>query len=434
MLTPRVPSKLQHLMDEPALATAWEHQVAARQAEAAKITALLEHVAACRDEHQHELEFIQDDAERAAVHQAALLLGFSDHTTASTLNAGAYACDHLPWTWEAFRRGLIDTLRLRKITTAAENLDDQHLERLDPAAALAAIDRSLADFQNWLTRFTAQLDYQAYTDQCAKNRTQRYVQFSHDTDGMSYIDARLPTVEAAAIEKRLKITARNQHTTGPEPTSAEPTSSEQADERTVDDRTLAQREADLFSAWLRTGDTPEEGARPVEAKIMVMIPETTLAGETNEPGMAADRSWMIDPDQARTLAGDPHARHQWYQGHTRPNRTDADVDVLSVTYIGRFPPQRLRDALIFRDGVCVTQGCTVPAERSDIDHDLPFDAGGETSAVNLRPLCRRHHRLKSHGFLHPPTPRATSRDGPRSPSHGPPMDLWLPTLTFTLTS
>ena len=58
MLTPRVPPKLQHLMDEPALATAWEHQVAARQAEAAKITALLEHVATRRAEHQHELEFI----------------------------------------------------------------------------------------------------------------------------------------------------------------------------------------------------------------------------------------------------------------------------------------------------------------------------------------------------------------------------------------
>ena len=194
MHTPRVPPKLQHLMDEPALAQAWEHQVAARQAEAAKITVLLEHVATRRAEHQHELEFIQDDAERAAVHQAALLLGFSDHTTASTLNACAYAREHLPWTWEALRRGLIDTLRLRKITTAAENFDDQPLERLDSAAALAAIDRSLADFQNWLTRFIAQLDYQAYIDQCAKNRTQRYVQFSHDTDGMSYIDARIPTV------------------------------------------------------------------------------------------------------------------------------------------------------------------------------------------------------------------------------------------------
>ncbi|MGO1549012.1 MAG: DUF222 domain-containing protein [Nesterenkonia sp.] len=425
MHTPRVPPKLQHLMDEPALAQAWEHQVAARQAEAAKITVLLEHVATRRAEHQHELEFIQDDAERAAVHQAALLLGFSDHTTASTLNACAYAREHLPWTWEALRRGLIDTLRLRKITTAAENFDDQPLERLDSAAALAAIDRSLADFQNWLTRFIAQLDYQAYIDQCAKNRTQRYVQFSHDTDGMSYIDARIPTVEAAAIEKRLKITARRQHAT-----AAEPTGSEQADERTIDDRTLAQREADLFSAWLRTGDTPEEGAQPVDAKIMIMVPEATLTGGSDEPGLAADRSWALDPDQARTLAADPDADHQWYQGCTRPNRADADVDVLSATYVGRYPPQRLRDALIFRDGVCATQGCTVPAERSDIDHQLPWDAGGQTTAVNLRPLCRRHHRLKSHGFLHPPA-RGDTEPRPRK---APVIDLWMPAHAFTLLS
>ncbi|MBB3666999.1 HNH endonuclease [Garicola koreensis] len=449
LLTPPVPPKLRHLMDEPALAQAWEHQVSARQAEAAKIRVLVDHVAACRDEHCDEYDFIQDAAERAAVHQAALLLGFSDQSTAITLNVAEYAREHLPWSWEAFCRGLIDTLRLRKISTAAQNLTGLNLagadvQRLDPAAALEAIDRSLGDFQNWLHRFIAHLDYDAYTAQCARNRAQRYVGFSHGTDGMSFIEARIPTVEAAAIQKRLSLTARRHHRaaqdTAAQDTAAQDTGDTGAPQHQAGADngsatghqaqmpTLAQREADLFSAWLRTGDTPEDGARPVEAKIMIMIPETTLTGGSNQPAMAADRSWMLAADQARTLAGHPDAEHHWYHGRTRPNRAGADVDVLSVTYAGRYPPQRLRDALLFRDGVCTTQGCTIAAERSDIDHHTPFDAGGPTNAANLSSLCRRHHRLKSHGFLHPPAPpeatgRDSPRDRPRRRPQCPPADL-----------
>src|SRR5699024_9282855 len=134
-----------------------------RRAEAAKMQVLLDHVAAARQAYANEPGFVQDDAERAAVHQAALVLGFSDHSTASALHTGEYARHHLPRCWEAFCRGLIDLLRLGKISTAAQNLTDEHLiHRLDPVAALEAIDRSLASFTHWLSRYTTELDYQAH--------------------------------------------------------------------------------------------------------------------------------------------------------------------------------------------------------------------------------------------------------------------------------
>lgn len=43
----------------------------------------------------------------------------------------------------------------------------------------------------------------------------------------------------------------------------------------------------------------------------------------------------------------------------------------------------------------------VPAERSDLDHQVPWPVG-PTEAADLWALCRRHHRMKSHGFLGPP--------------------------------
>ena len=46
---------------------------------------------------------------------------------------------------------------------------------------------------------------------------------------------------------------------------------------------------------------------------------------------------------------------------------------------------------------CVHPHCTRPARRCDCDHVKAFDAGGVTCPkCNLAPLCRHHHRLKTH--------------------------------------
>lgn len=175
---------------------------------------------------------------------------------------------------------------------------------------------------------------------------------------------------------------------------------------------------------------------------MIMVPEAALTGASQEPATAADRSWRLPADHARRLAGDPEAQHEWYEGWTRSDAREADVDVLSVSYTGRYPPARLRDALIFRDGTCQATGCSVPAERCDLDHQLPWDAGGETAGTNLWALCRRHHRLKSHGFLHPPGDHPQGQraspekeSSPKSPQAPlPTVDIVWAFHTYTLTA
>ncbi|MGA1706636.1 MAG: HNH endonuclease signature motif containing protein [Candidatus Nanopelagicaceae bacterium] len=34
---------------------------------------------------------------------------------------------------------------------------------------------------------------------------------------------------------------------------------------------------------------------------------------------------------------------------------------------------------------------------TDIDHSQSWESGGETNPTNLGLLCRRHHRMKTHG-------------------------------------
>ncbi|MGO1523212.1 MAG: DUF222 domain-containing protein [Nesterenkonia sp.] len=422
VLTPPMPQALEHLGFEPELAAAWEHQAAARRAEAAKLTALLDYSNRVVDQCRAEPGIPHHEARRDTHHEAAMLLGVSDMTAGIILGAAGFARNYLPATWEAFHAGLIDLPRLRKIADAGCELDDNVLAIVDAAAARESAARSTSDFTHWLARYIVNTDFEASMRLAKTSRRQRHVRFTHLPNGMSFVAAFLPTLEAAAIEKRLRIISRQHRNAATEATKGMPEEPETVPAETP---TLAQREADLFSAWLRTNPTGEP--TPVEAKIMIMIPEATLTGESDEPGLSADRSWALDADQARALAGDPHANHQWYQGRARTRRAAADVDVLSATYTGRYPPQRLREAIIFRDGHCQITGCTIPAERCDLDHQIPWDAGGETSAANLQTLCRRHHRLKSHGYLHPP-PRGDTEPRPSTP---PLVDLWIPAHAFT---
>jgi hypothetical protein len=61
------------------------------------------------------------------------------------------------------------------------------------------------------------------------------------------------------------------------------------------------------------------------------------------------------------------------------------------------PPQALTEFINARDKTCRFPGCRRAAELSDIDHAIPWDDGGQTNPANLGALCRRHHRLKTHG-------------------------------------
>ncbi|MBM7516140.1 HNH endonuclease signature motif containing protein [Nocardioides nitrophenolicus] len=59
-------------------------------------------------------------------------------------------------------------------------------------------------------------------------------------------------------------------------------------------------------------------------------------------------------------------------------------------------PDRHRTRVALRDPTCRFPHCTRPSTRCDLDHHRPHGAGGPTCPCNLVPLCRRHHRAKTH--------------------------------------
>ncbi|HET6728394.1 MAG TPA: HNH endonuclease signature motif containing protein, partial [Jiangellaceae bacterium] len=73
--------------------------------------------------------------------------------------------------------------------------------------------------------------------------------------------------------------------------------------------------------------------------------------------------------------------------------TGAVLDVGRQRYA---PPPELADHVIVRDRSCRFPTCTRPAETCDLDHTIPWERGGTTSAGNLGPLHRGHHNDKTH--------------------------------------
>ncbi len=59
-------------------------------------------------------------------------------------------------------------------------------------------------------------------------------------------------------------------------------------------------------------------------------------------------------------------------------------------------PDRLKDLVSLLHPQCVFPWCTRPAARCDADHTKPYREVQETCLHNLAPLCRHHHRLKTH--------------------------------------
>ncbi len=84
-------------------------------------------------------------------------------------------------------------------------------------------------------------------------------------------------------------------------------------------------------------------------------------------------------------------------------RTDTRVSVLPVVDLAAQQataayeiPDRMSARVRTRHRTCVFPWCTKTSWGCDLDHIVPFACGGPTADDNLAPLCRRHHRLKTH--------------------------------------
>jgi hypothetical protein len=153
------------------------------------------------------------------------------------------------------------------------------------------------------------------------------------------------------------------------------------------------RRADAFVFAMRAADAALKVSGTVITRhnrrptINVTIDLPTALGLADNPGQLAGYG-PIPANIARQIASDG----RWKRFVTDPV-TGVLLDYGRETYE---PPQELQNFLIARDRTCRFPGCRQPAHLADLDHTIPWEEGGATSAENLGALCRRHHNLKTH--------------------------------------
>ncbi len=361
-----------------------------------------------------------DDAEREEVASALRLSG---STAQIRIDVARTLVNHLPDVCAALSTGEISpahaTVIARESASAIrDGLSEFAIYQIQERALAYAEFHTPAQVAQKVRTTLAQFAPEEFEVIVAKARDTRRVSCYKEADGMSTIVAILPAEDAqmvmSAIEKFvLRGSAstcgggdgggENNFSTGKEGfatkndgLAASDNVSNDANHGALkssgnDGRSMDMKRADAMTAiatWAlaQSGDVVAPHRRPITVNVTVDLP--TLMGLAENPGQLSGYG-AIPASVARSLASDG----KWRRFITDPT-TGALLDYGRESYE---PPQALVDFLIARDRTCRFPGCRAPARLSDLDHAQSWESGGETSAQNLGSLCRRHHRMKTHG-------------------------------------
>lgn len=335
-----------------------------------------------------------DEAEREDV---ATALRLSGSTAQSRIDIARTLVNHLPNTCSALSSGEISpshaTVIARETASAIrDGLSPLAIHIIEEKALSHAEFHTPSQVANKVRSTLAKFAPEDFENAVTSARDTRRVSCYRESDGMSTIVAILPAEDAqlvmSAIESFVLLESDENNSTT---SRAGGIARDGESVSPHDGRSMDMKRADALTsiaAWVLAEKTSDvrQHRRPITINVTVDLP--TLMGLAENPGQLAGYG-AIPASLARTLA----AEGKWRRFITDPT-TGALLDFGRESYE---PPQALVDFLLARDRTCRFPGCRAPARSGDLDHAKSWESGGETSVQNLGALCRRHHRLKTHG-------------------------------------
>ena len=354
----------------------------------------------------------------------------------------------MPTVWQAFRCGDLDAEQVRVIDRVGRRVSEPHtLTAIDEQSVEAAQSRCPKQLAAWLLRLVVRLEPVAFERRHRRALAERRVMVVQGADGIGYVTGEVSAADAAAIDGMLAATARSLG--GDDPRNEQQRRSDLFADlllgrlRFADDEdetvhaaiTQDSAEGDEQPKWLEvenidpdTGEflgthlqaidadseaigepidpamasaarlSPTVVRQPQQLRIGVVVPLSSVLGLSDTPGELADRSGLIPGEVLRDQIADVLERDSGDEVLFTRLLTDDGGRLLDTTELGRFPSATLAKAIKVRAGTCRFPTCNVPADRCDLDHHEPWPEGS-TSAKNLDPLCRRHHRGKTFAWL-----------------------------------
>ncbi len=357
-----------------------------------------------------------DDEEREDV---ATALRLSPTAAQNRIDVARVLVGHLPNTISALATGEISaahaTVIAKETATAIRNgLSEDAVFRVEQTALAHAEFHTPGQVATKVKTTIAKLAPEEFEEIVDRARDSRRVSCYPEADGMATVVAILPAEDAQTVMKSIEayIVKRNQEEeacacgreggreggreSGREgggvvggSNTCSHHNQEGATEWSMLSADMKRADALTFIASQALASMAEDvrpHRRPITISVAIDLP--TLLGLAENPGQLAGYG-AIPASVARRLAADGN----WQRFISDP----ATGNLLDFGREKYTPPQELVDFLLARDRVCRFPGCRRTGQSTDIDHAHSWESGGETNPANLGLLCRRHHRMKTHG-------------------------------------
>lgn len=313
--------------------------------------------------------------------ELAAALRITEHRAGELLRRAEALVHRYPRVLTSLERADITEQHADILVDALDGLEPPVAARVLPEGIELARTQPVGTFRRMLRTLIDTVRSATLTERHEAALTRRRVAVEAADDGMAWLHAFVPAVEARAALDRATAMAK---------------ALKDVDGET---RTLDQLRADVICDLVVEGEARSHprATRGIRATVVTTVPALALLeaddAARDAAGLAPATVEGVGPiplSRAKELCG---GEDGWMRILTHPETGM----VLSVGRTKYRAPESLRRLARWRAGRCMGPGCGVPADRCVIDHTIAFADGGETSLHNHAPLCRGHHTVKHHG-------------------------------------
>ena len=318
-----------------------------------------------------------------AVPEFAAALGMSTDGGKRLIGQALELAHRLPRHWARVQAGQLPAWRARRLAEQTMTLSRDAAAWVDVQLSAYLHKTSFAAQDRIVAEAIAHFDPPRALAEADAAEDRRHVKIAHGQVsfwGTSTVEAELDLPDALDLEAAVESGAAHLADLG---------STESLDVRRSKALGALAR-GDLFLDLPPGGESAEHARPPRSVVLHVHLSEAALRSGASgcfDLARVENARQVVTVERVRQWCGRPDA-----QIVLKPV-----IDLEDHIQVEQYEvPDRLAEQTELRDHTCVFPWCSRPARRCDKDHVVAHDRDGPTCSCNVAPLCRRHHRLKTH--------------------------------------
>ncbi|MQW76048.1 DUF222 domain-containing protein [Nocardioides sp. dk4132] len=307
-------------------------------------------------------------------------LGMSTDSARALVGSALELAHRLPRTWKQMKSGVVPVWKGRRLAQLTLSLPPDGADFVDRQLAGGLGKVGWATIERLVDQARVVFDPEGAEKQRREAADGR--RFDVHTGGATHdgtvrVEGELDLADALDLDTAIRQGAEELAALG---------STESLDvRRSMAAGELARRQL-AFDLRTEAGEGAASVVKPRQVVIHVHLSDAAISG---------DEAGIAHVEETRSIVSTEQVRG-WCGG-------DAQVVIKPVIDLDAHHhtdayaiPDRLTEQTRVTQPVCAFPWCERPARRCDTDHVVAHGDGGPTCSCNLAPLCRRHHRAKTH--------------------------------------